>query len=131
MTDYGSDLMCVTDLDPAMAEHSGRMVLAHALARRLSTPRGGLVDDPNYGYDVVSFINDDVDTHALALLGSSVDREFEKDERVVSSETEVSFVGGVLTISSTVTDGDGPFQLVTAVGNLASENGVVILKVSQ
>ncbi len=128
--DYGHDLSCITDLDPAMLEIDGRLVLAQALARRLITPRGGLIDDPNYGYDLRLFLNDDQTAAAVAMIGSGIDAEFLKDERVLASTTTVTFTTrGVLTTVSSITDNIGPFSLVLGVGGLTVANGIVILKV--
>jgi len=128
--DYGRDLSCVTDLTAEMAEVSGRRLLGEALARRLVTPRGSLLDDPNYGFDVRDYIADDQSVSALPIIAASIDAEFRKDERVIDSRTTIQLAGtGVLTISSTVTDSAGPFQLVVAVGDLDVANGIVVLKI--
>lgn len=66
MPDYGTDLSCVVDLDAGLAEVTGNTLLAQALARRLITPRGGLLDDPNYGYDLTQFLNADIGPTDLA-----------------------------------------------------------------
>jgi hypothetical protein len=112
---YGHDLSCTTDLDPSMAEVDGRQLLGQALARRLQVPRGGLIDDPNYGTCVSDFIDDDMQTSDLARLTAMIDAECAKDERVVSTSTTVVLVApGVLTITINVTDRNGAFRLVLA-----------------
>jgi hypothetical protein len=116
---YGSDLSCVFDLDPAMAEISGRLLLAQACARRIITPRGGLIDDPNYGYDITQFLNDDLSPSDLARIASGIDGELVKDERVFASSTTVNFALNTLTIATTMTPSAGPtFALVLAVSNV-------------
>ena len=63
MTDIGTDLYCISDLDPAGRTVSGPEALAQAIARRLQTPRGALAaigDDPDYGLDLRDYVGDDV-----------------------------------------------------------------------
>lgn len=123
--DYGLDLACVDDLDADMTEVTGRRVLAEALARRLSTPRGGLIDDPNYGTDVRGYLNDDLSKADIARIGAAVDAECRKDERVLRTTTQVGFVSGALTLSIQVVDLSGPFRLVLGVTDVS----VDVLKV--
>jgi phage baseplate assembly protein W len=115
-TDYGRDLWCVEDLNPAMVEVTGNLNLAQACARRLITPRGTLIDDPNYGTDVRDWINDDVTQQQIATLQSAIVRELLKDERVLDVQVTVRFLtAGTLDIVIVLTGGNGPFQLVLSV----------------
>src|SRR5438045_1552992 len=112
MADFGHDLWLDDDLDMSMREVDGFLCLGQALKRRLQTPRGGLIDDPNYGTDVTGRLNDDVTPRELAQMGSEIDPEFVKDERVLRSTTTVAYALGVATISSIILTNDGPFRLV-------------------
>ena len=142
----GSDLSGVSDLDPTMAEVSGRLCLSQNLARRLITPRGTLIDDPNYGYDLTQYLNADIGPSDIAQIQAGVEAEFLKDERVLDATIVAQFVGptqvqaaltatianpqpvplGVLIITATVTDSTGPFTLVLSVSNVT----VTLLAVS-
>jgi hypothetical protein len=115
-TDYGSDLSCVSDLTSELAEVSGRRLVSEAIALRLQTPRGRLLDDPNYGYDLTGFVNDDVSPSDVARIGASVEAECLKDERVISAVVALTFSAGLLAVSVLLSDADGPFTLVLAVG---------------
>jgi phage baseplate assembly protein W len=116
MTDFGTDISCVTDLADDGRTVTGRMVVAEAIARRLITPRGRLIDDPDYGYDLTAFINDDLTPAALAGLRSSTEQECLKDERVQGAEVEAELDAfGLLTVSVDLETADGPFSLVLAV----------------
>ena len=113
---YGSDLSCLNDLDPSMLETSGLHMLAQALCRRLITPRGTLIDDANYGFDLRQFLGDDLAPADVARISAGVDAELVKDERVAASQTTAGLLSGVLTVSTAVTPSSGPnFQLVVAV----------------
>jgi hypothetical protein len=117
MAELGTDLSCVEDLDPAGAQVSGRILLAEAMARRLSTPRGGLIDDPNFGYDLTAYLNDDVGPGDLAAMSAGATAEALKDERVLSADVSVTLdPDGKLRVTMALADSDGPFTLVLAVG---------------
>jgi len=123
----GHDLFCITDMDPGAIEVDGRVTLAQALVRRLQTPRGGLIDDPNYGFDVTQFINDDITQATITRMQGQITAEMLKDERVISAVTTVVFSGGMLIITISITDGVGPFPLVLAVSAVT----VQILSIGQ
>jgi hypothetical protein len=116
-TDYGVDVAMnasMTGMDPAMKMVSGRRALAEALVRRLQTPNGRLIDDPDYGYDLLGELNDDVDPSAVGRIGAQAASECQKDERVIACTATASFTLGVLTVGLVVTDSKGPFRLVVA-----------------
>ena len=121
-TDFGSDLSCVMDLDPRCPVVTGRRLLAEAVARRWITPRGGLIDDPNYGTDVTAYINDDIKPSDLASLQSAMSQEAQKDERVNSCDVSIEIPPagiGKYTITALLHDNDGPFQLVVSVDTVS------------
>jgi len=125
---YGYDLgmgPSLQDLDPNMGEVSGRTVLIQSCIRRLITYRGTLIYDPNYGTDVRTFLNDDIDTRKLGQFGAAVDAEMRKDQRILRSNTTVSFVGGVLILSIGLVDQAGPFSLTLSISDVS----VSLLKV--
>lgn len=128
MTDFGYDVSCVTDLDPAFRQVTGREAVAQAIARRLSTKNGALAlvgDDPDYGSDLRELVGEDVGPRALFELQARAEAEALKDERVLTAQASGSLAAGVLTLVLALSDADGPFRLVLAV----SEVSVQILKV--
>lgn len=125
-TDYGHDLACTSDLTANMAEVDGLTTLVQALYRRLITPRGGLIDDPNYGFDCASLLDEGVTQRTLALLAAQIDAELVKDERVGSSKTTGQFTpgpgnAGRYVASTLVTTATGPFRLVLSISNVSVE----------
>lgn len=58
MSDFfdGLDVSALPDLDTRFQLQGGLANLGEALARRLETPRGGLLYDPAYGFDIRAFI---------------------------------------------------------------------------
>lgn len=127
MTDYGTDLSCVSDLDMTGAEVSGRLLLGQALARRLQTPRGRLLEDANYGFDLRQYINADLSPVDIAKIRAGVESECLKDERVLGATATVTLTNNVLIVTILVQDAAGPFSLVLSVTAVTT----TILNVSQ
>jgi phage baseplate assembly protein W len=110
-TPNGSDL----SMPSYMA--SGTQVVAEAILRRWSTSRGQLIDDPNYGFNVMDLVSDDLDKKGIAYAQQQLAQECTKDERVRSATVVVTLAAdGNMTITATVTTTLGPtFKLVAAV----------------
>lgn len=116
MADYGADVSCLDDLDPYFSLVSGKPALAQALSRRLTTPRGSLVYDPEYGIDLRSYLNASPSMHDLSVAKSAIEAEVTADERVSAATAVVSFDRrtSILTVSIDVESAIGPFRLVLA-----------------
>lgn len=149
VADHGRDLSCtvesVTLEDPDAVTRteiqfdatedfdtvSGRVALAQALARRLTTPRGDLVDPwdeegaANYGIDVTEHVNDDMGPGDLAQLEQRADAECRKDERVHSAASTATLVDEVLTLSIALQDAEGPFTLTLTVDAFGAKQAVI------
>lgn len=113
---FGLDLSCVQDLDPHMTVTQGNRLVAEAIARRLLTPKGGLIDDPNYGFDLVGAINSDISQADLGRIAAGINQEAQKDQRVFQANTQVTNVGTGpllnLNITIALQTQQGPFTLV-------------------
>jgi hypothetical protein len=81
---YGTDLSCVTDItaDAAEVDPFSRQAVAEAVTRRLITPRGGVIDDPDYGFDVRAFCNRGTTPAGLRAIADQCRTEALKDDRV-------------------------------------------------
>lgn len=133
MTDYGRDISVklrtqtlpfpdgtvrtfqAWDATADFQEVTGRDLLIEALLRRLITPRGTLVGDPDYGTDVRQWINDDIDDAEAARIGAAIAAELGKDERVRSASATTTFVDNLLSVTISLVDGAGPFKLTLAI----------------
>jgi hypothetical protein len=133
---FGVDLSCVSDLSPILAEVSQSDVssIRESLLRRLQTPRGflgGIDDDENYGFDVVSLLNTGTTQQDLRGLEAGVRDEISRDDRVQSTDVSASYMPGTgkITVSIRCVARDpavGEFALVFSVdaaGKLAEEVG--------
>lgn len=118
--DYGRDLGGVSDIDPTGLEVSGRTALAQAIARRLITPRGRLLDDANYGFDLTQFANDDLAPSDYARIRAGIEAECLKDERIFAVTASVTLTANVLVVTVALTDADGPFTLVLGVSSVTA-----------
>ena len=114
MVDYGTTVSCVSDLAAPARLVSGLRVVGEAIARRLLTPAGGLIDDPEYGLDLRQYVNGDLTRADLARLASEIETEARKDQRVAAVRAVVTYDERALKLTATleVRTGSGPFSLV-------------------
>ncbi len=116
---FGTDLWCVEDLDEMGAEVAGTKVLQQALARRLMTPRGRLIDDESYGIDIREYLSDHLDATTLVRVQAAVRAECLKDPRVLTANIKATVTGALSAQTmELIVDGEsveGPYALVLAV----------------
>jgi hypothetical protein len=118
---YGRDLSCVSDLTEDLAEVAADSTLgiAQAAVRRLTTARGGLPDDPDYGLDVRRFCNQGTPLAELRDLAGMIRVEVAKDDRIEDAIVGVSApLNGELAIEVKIRPalpGVAPFSLTLAV----------------
>ena len=117
----GTDVFCLTDIPLRWTLVTERQNLACALARRLSTPRGTLDWDPNYGFDLRGSLNDGLTQTALSQLRGAISSECEKDERVLRCDADVVYIAASssLTVNLTITTNTGPFALILQVTSVS------------
>lgn len=123
MTTVATCLDCLTNILPSSAMVSGRTAHGQAIGRRLQTPRGVLVDDPNYGFYLAGYLNDDLSTSDIGKIQSGIEAECLKDARTLTAAATVTLSGSgdLLTLTAEIflTDAAGPFRLVVSVSALA------------
>jgi hypothetical protein len=90
--DFGVDVHCLMDCRDDFAEvdeHSPEAIV-EALVRRFVTPRGTMLDAPDYGLDIRAWCNRGATLTELRLLSSQMSAEARKDDRVDSVDVAVS-----------------------------------------
>ncbi len=89
---FGIDLDCVTDVTEDFAETDPRSPkgIAQGAIRCLTTPRGSLVDDPDYGFDLRAVTSRGVATGELRGIASAIAGEVTKDDRISDVTVELS-----------------------------------------
>jgi phage baseplate assembly protein W len=120
---YGSDILVFPGLDETFNLVNDGRVLAEALGRRLTTPRGALPFHPDYGLDVRAWLNEGFTQDAAYRLKAAIERECEADERVASATSSVSFnlAAQSLRFKVSCATATGPFTFVMNVTSLTIE----------
>lgn len=120
-TDHGTDLAGVTDLEITLREISGREALAHRLARRYQTPRGGLFYDSDFGYDLRQFLSGAVPPEGT--IEAAAENEALKDEGVLDVQIDVRFFTATkrMKVFIAAIDSDGPFEFVLDISDVTVE----------
>lgn len=116
---FGSDLSCADDLTADMAELASDdpLVVAQATYRRLNTPRGALIDDPDYGLDVCSYLHKGMTPQEVRAIAGQIRLEVLKDDRVLEAEVRVTPSGqDRYALSIAGVTATGPFELTGPVG---------------
>lgn len=103
------------DLDPNFATISGPRVVLEAVARRLITPRGSMLDR-EYGYDLRGLLQATLTTADTARIQAEIEAECLKDERVDTADVTVQLPLAtgemVITIQLSLSQQVSPFTLV-------------------
>jgi phage baseplate assembly protein W len=120
LAQFGIDFACVDDITPSFTLAAGLKNLGMALARRFSTPRGGLWYDPEYGLDLRQFVDMDVSSAEVNNLPKECAAEARKDERIHDADVRIRFQRRAATMKVTINGLwlDGPYRLVLGVSQL-------------
>ena len=113
---YGVDLSCVDDLTEDLAEVDpfSPVAIGEALLRRLTTPRGQLPDDPDYGFDIRGYCNRGVPVGELRSLAGQIRSEVTKDDRVEDATVTVTIPSlNSMTVAILVTPADPTLDTFT------------------
>lgn len=126
--DLGTDIALTDDLSPVWGIVSGKTNLAMALYRRLTTTRGGLFYDSDYGYNLTDLLNADLSTSDISNARGAIIAECLKDERVQSVAVTMAFNPSTqsLDLDIEVETAIGPFDLILR----ATQTTVEILRLA-
>lgn len=107
---YGTDLDCAADCrdDFSEIDPQSPRAIVQALIRRWTTPRGALVDDPDYGFDIRAYYNRGVTLSELRALTMQMASEARKDDRVsdIRVSANASLQTSELYITARITPAD-------------------------
>jgi hypothetical protein len=105
---YGTDLSCITDVTPNVDEvnPASPTAIGEAVLRRLITPRGGVIDDRGYGFDLRGYCNRGVTNADLRSIGARVRAECKKDDRVSDADVTITYSDRRLSVTIIVTPED-------------------------
>lgn len=126
-TSFGRDIACTTTLRTGRYA-TGFRVVAEAIYRRLTTPRGllrGGEEEQNYGLDLMSLVGSVNTRGDAASLEGRIKTELSKDERIESVTASVleTTVGPAKSFAITinVVTAAGPFELQIGVDDVTVE----------
>jgi hypothetical protein len=117
---YGTDLSCVSDITDELTEVDplSQQAVGEAVIRRLTTARGTLPDDPDYGIDLRTYANRGTTLTELRELSGMCGSEILKDDRIDDASVSVTSSGRSLTVAVRLTlaiPGVAPFGLTFTV----------------
>jgi hypothetical protein len=116
----GSDLCCTDDLLESMGEReeSDPLLVAEAVVRRITTARGTLLDDLDYGVDIADELSRATTRQDRASLEGRIRGELAKDDRIDElfvTLTDNTEIDRTFELSIFGTTAEGPFRLVMAI----------------
>ena len=131
---FGVDISATPDVDPTFTviTDPGRVV-GEAVARRYTTPRGGLSYSSQYGRDLRDYMNAPWSQASQYQMQQDAEREAEKDERITQADATATYLpsttlaGAAVTLNVQLTTVTG--QTLTLVLNVTSVT-VALLSVS-
>ena len=121
--DFGYDIMVFPQLDMTWTPRNDALSLADSFARRLLTPRGKLWAHPNYGFDLLDYLNSIITKTDLHAIQSGIEAQGEQDERIFSVAAKVTYylATQLLKVAASVTSEVGPFSMVLQVTSLTTD----------
>lgn len=117
--ELGIDLDWDDDMDPLGRLSEGLGQLVPDLMWRLKTPRGGLLDDDDYGFGIESLLHRGMTQREVVTLPQQIAAELKKDLRVITVSVTIKQDGDVWRVSVTGTSTLGPFEFVLPVSGYA------------
>lgn len=123
---YGTDLAVtpnadgILDIQPTLQYATGLAVLVQSLICRQMCVRGSIIDSPNEGLDLRTYVRQGLTQQVLSSLPSVVQKELLRDERVLSAVVTGSYDTALysLTLTEALQTTLGPFTLTLAVTSL-------------
>lgn len=123
---FGSDLWCQDDLDPMMSEvdENDPLVVAQSIYRKFETPKGSVVDAPDWGRDVRALLEGGLTPVAVAKIPDILKAEVDTDDRVIESSVKVTTLAEQsIDLAIIGKTGKGPFALT---GSLAADGKLAL-----
>ncbi len=120
---YGRDLSCLNRLETGRTVTGTELVL-QAIYRRLITPRGSVIDAPNYGTNIEELLSRAYTKEGLASIPGIIRAEVLKDERVLTATVKArfeTFPNVRLVVEIDCTSAAGPFDLTLGVSEVSTE----------
>ena len=117
--ELGIDIDWDDDMDPLGRLSEGLDQLVPDLKWRLKERRGGLLDDPDYGFGIDTILHQGMTQRQVVTLPQQIAAELKKDLRVETVSVTLKQEGDVWRVSVEGTSTLGPFDFVLSVGEYA------------
>ena len=122
---FGTDLALTyangtIDISPMLAYATGIQVLIQSLIARQSCVSGSIIDSPNEGIDLRTYIKSGLTQADLANIPSLVQKQIARDQRVqsVTVTGQYDTDTNIMTLTETIMTALGPFTLTVSVSAL-------------
>jgi hypothetical protein len=102
------------DLDPNGSTVEGVTAVEQSVLRGWETPQGSMPWAEDEGFDIISYLNADLDATDIMDLASGMEADAHHDDRVDSITVTPTFdsLNGKLSVTATGETAEGPFKLV-------------------
>lgn len=121
---YGSDLYCDGDATDDFRELRGSdpLLVVQAILRRVTTPRGTLLDDSGYGEDVGRMLHLGMTPADRKAASDMLSAEVLEDDRVRSCTVDLTDIpqGLNVRVRGELADGKGPYSLTMVASSEAT-----------
>jgi phage baseplate assembly protein W len=117
---FGVDLEWRDDLSATAREITGEELLEQEVHHRLSTPRGALITDPDFGMDLRAELSQKASSTRRASLIARIRGELTKDDRILDVKGKATWTGNTVDVQLKIYPSDGqPFDMVLGVTDAA------------
>lgn len=123
---YGIDLVCQDDLTADLAETdpAGFQALAQDCYHRVTTDRGTLPDDPDYGINLAGLLSRGLTDAEITRAQQTAESEIKKDDRVAGAAVTITEgAAGLFSITILIEPADpavSDFRLIATVQDSVS-----------
>lgn len=121
--DFGLDFWCDGDLAPDLRTTTGLELAQQAIAARLSTPHGMVIDDPDYGEDLSVYLSAALTKNTLPKIIGAALGQIQKDDRIqnasVTARLSGPFDARIVELDIGGTFLDAPFALTLAITDVS------------
>lgn len=127
MTGYGRCMLALDDLSPTGAMAEGVSVFVQRIYHALTTERGTMWTDPEFGFGLSDLTLSAMPTNGLPALGDEIAAFIEDDERCASATVTISGTSGQVEMSISVI-GKRQDMSFSFVGTLAELRSAIIAR---
>lgn len=116
---YGIDIYFDgSDVLPSLQLINTEIIVLQAIVRRLTTTRGRLFYDQDYGYNIIDALKAPINQTEIK---NEIKNELLKDERVSNTDVSISLSSDILSVNIKVELDTGDFLLIFSINNKTND----------